>query len=461
MSRGVPRGERGSVRGAVSRRELMRLGAFVGAAAILPWAGVAVAGDEKKDGARPGKGGAGGGADGRDGAAFEAKRRDAVRRAFAWLDAKIPGIADGEGTPTKPFLVATTGLAKLVDARTTTGGGDDSLARYREATLRWLARAERESADPARLPGVPGQFNSSDFIQYVWPAAMGGLFLAESAARDVAKEACLDGLRRALRILAAAQGADGGWGHHAFKPGTETAPKERVIGGMKFAGGGYPATFVAPTNCAAPLVGLARGLLGKDATPGVEAARRYYRDARLADGSFPYDASQRSAMGSVTNAGRTAGAIFAERTLGSPRDTGHRLSVAYWLDHMADTEEGHGSPCLNVVHGAFAGLALGGDPWTKYRDRVHPLIVAGQREDGTLACICRKSGFGVTCDDERLGQLGDGVPMFDVQNRAYATSLLVLALVLDKDRMKLLGKLPAEAPGAATTPSAPSAPSTK
>ncbi len=447
VPRGIPRGVKRSVGGAVSRREVLRLGAFVGVMALLPWAGVAVAGDEKQDGAKPGKGGAGGGAAGRDGAAFDAKRREAVRRAFAWLDAKIPGIADGEGTPTKPFLVATTGLAKLVDARTTTG--DDSLARYREATLRWLVRAERESADPARLPGVPGQFNSSDFIQYVWPAAMGGVFLAESAARDVAKEACLDGLRRALRILAAAQGADGGWGHHAFKPGTETAPKERVIGGMKFAGGGYPATFVAPTNCAAPLVGLARGLLGKDATPGVEAARRYYRDARLTDGSFPYDASQRSAMGSVTNAGRTAGAIFAERCLGSPRDTGHRLSVSYWLEHMGDTEEGHGSPCLNVVHGAFAGLALGAETWAKYRDRVHPLIVAAQREDGTLACICRKSGFGVTCDDERLA----GAPMFVEQNRAYVTSLLLLALVLDKDRMKLLGKLPAEAPGTATTPS--------
>lgn len=428
----------------VSRREVLRIGAFLGAAAFLPGVRVALAGDGRGERPKPGRPGGPAGADVQ---AFAAKRRDAVRRAFAWLDAAIPRIPDGEGTPTKPFLVATTGLAKLVDGRTTTG--DDSLARYREATLRWLARAEREAADPARLPSVPGQFQSSEFIQYVWPAAMGGLFLAESAVRDVAKDASLDGLRRALRILAAAQGADGGWGHHAFRPGAGTAPKEREIGGMKFAGGGYPVTFVAPTNCAAPVVGLARGLVGKDATPGVEAARRYYRSARLADGSFPYDASQRSAMGSVTNAGRTAGAVFAERCLGSPQDAGHRLSVEYWLGHMGDTEEGHGSPCLNVVHGALAGLALGTDAWTAYRNRVHPLIVAGQRDDGSLACICRKSGFGVTCDDERFA----GAPVFAEQNRAYATSLLLLALVLDGDRMKLLGKLPAATPAAPTTPS--------
>ncbi|MCG3134779.1 MAG: hypothetical protein HMLKMBBP_02146 [Planctomycetes bacterium] len=439
-------------RGAVPRRTLLRLGAMAGAAAALPWIGAARAGDEKPGGGRAEKKGpgvaparGGGSAGAGDAAAFESKRRDAVRRAFAWLDGKIPGLVDGDGTPTKPFLVATTGLAKLVDARTVTG--DDSLSRYRDATLRWLVRAERESADPARLPGVPGQFNSSDFIQYVWPAAMGGLFLAESVARDAAKEASLDGLRRALRILAAAQGADGGWGHHAFRPGTDAAPKTRELGGMKFAGGGYPATFVAPANCAAPVVGLSRALLGKDATPGVEAARRFYRDARLADGSFPYDASQRSATGSVTNAGRTAGAVFAECCLGAPRDAGHRRSVEYWLAHMGDTEEGHGSPCLNVVHGAFAGLALGAEVWTKYRDRVHPLIVSAQRDDGTLACICRKSGFGVTCDDERLA----GAPVFADLNRACATSLLLLALVLDTGRLKLLEKLP---PETATTPSA-------
>jgi len=173
--------------------------------------------------------------------------------------------------------------------------------------------------------------------------------------------------------------------------------------------------------------------------------------ARLRDGSYPYDPSQRSAMGSVTNVGRTAGALWAWRSLGMTQDDAFRESERYVLGRLGDVAEGHGSPCLNVLYGALALHAAGPDQFLLFREEHEPRIIAGQQESGVLDCICRGDGFGVTCDSD--SPFGDAVPGLARGRDAFATAKHALVLLLPPGGLRIVKRAPRKEPAPAVTPS--------
>ena len=89
---------------------------------------------------------------------------------------------------------------------------------------------------------------------------------------------------------------------------------------------------------------------------------------------------------------------------------------------------------------------LGDDAFRRFRDATFPALLAVQRADGSIPCICRKRAFGVTCDTETAFDL----PVFREGQEAYTTALSALVLLLDGRSLRSLDALPAPA---ASTPS--------
>jgi len=229
----------------------------------------------------------------------------------------------------------------------------------------------------------------------------------------------------------------------AFRIRPRTVAPEEAKG---FAGlGGYPSTLVSSSNCVAIAVGLADAMEGHEREEAVRRARAYYRAARLPNGSFPYDPSQRQSGFAKTNAGRTAGALYAWHALGMERDDVFGGSVRYLMDNLEWVAEGHGSPCLNMFHGALACRMLGDDEWQRFREMYEARVIAAQEESGALKCICENKAFGVTCDSaERMGGIGS----FADQQAAYTTALHAFVLLLDRGHLKILDQ---RRPGGAIT----------
>ena len=238
---------------------------------------------------------------------------------------------------------------------------------------------------------------------------------------------------------AEAQQANGGWGHgriHAANPD----PLAERFGEM---GGGYPSTLCSSSNVVAMTVGILHAMGYKEADNAVQKARGYFRNARLQNGSFPYDPSQRSSGFAKTNVGRTAGSIYAWHCLGMPRDKDFGGSVDYLTKEFAWIPEGHGSPCLNMMHAALACQMLGKRTWRRFRDAFEGRIIRAQQDDGVLSCICEQKAFAVTCDSKAAlaGLFGRG-------QAVYSTALHTFVLLLQHDNLKSLKR---RKPGATIT----------
>ncbi len=362
---------------------------------------------------------------------------DPARRAVSWLEREVPKLVDSEGTPRKPFTCAVTGLVYLLDGGTRTG--PDRLRGIREYLLRWIDALEKRLKDPDALPDAHGVADSRKVCQYTWPLAASALFFGELELRGIEARQAHATVERILDLLVDAQESNGGWGHGRIRKGA-AAP-------AGFAGlGGYPSTLLASSNCVAVALGLCGAIEGHGRAEPIQRAREYYRAARLPNGSFPYDPSQRQSGFSETNVGRTAGALFAWHALGMERDDAFKGSARYLMENLRLVAEGHGSPCLNVFMGALACRMLGAEEWKRFKAMHEPRIVAAQEEDGALSCVCEGKAFGVTCDSK--SPFG-GIAVFADQQAAYTTALHAFVLLLDRGELKILDR---RRPGAPITP---------
>jgi hypothetical protein len=356
----------------------------------------------------------------------DAPRKAAIRKAVGYLDGALFALPEVSGTPRKPFTLAVAGLDYLMLGETRTGG-PSPIARIRDELARHVTATAERTRDPAALPPAHGLASSEFVVQYTWVFAMAAWFLAELEPRGLATAESKRALATAVAALAEAQDPNGGWGHGRVAPGAKPS--------------GYPSTLVSSTNVVAIALGLLDAAGRADAAGPAAKAREYLRAARLGNGSFPYDPSQRQSGFAETNAGRSAGSLFAWHCLGMPRDAAFRGSAEYVSGKFDLLAEGHGSPCLNVQHVALCCRMLGRTEWERFRKVYEPRILAKQREDGSLGCIREERAFGVTCDDRALPMAG-----LDATQRCYTTALHLFALLLDRDRLDLLRRRKPGAP---------------
>lgn len=386
-----------------------------------------------------------------------AVRRAAAAKALASLARGVPRLPDASGTPRTPFTRCIAGLDFLLAAGpTATGAEVERARRCRDDVLAWIDATATRVADLDARPARPGVFSSDKLIQTTWVLGAACLFLAEGKARGVFGAEAVAGLRRAAALLVDVQARDGGFGHHALAP---AAPADRQRPGTTVpvaAGLAYPATLVSCTNVAALGLAAARPhVTGKAAAPFEAAVARVVEHldrARLDNGNQPYDVSQRSAGADRTGAGRVAGSVAALRALGGSDAGGLRSSEGYLDAHLADVPEGHGSPALNVFLGALAARARGGAALAAWDAALLPRVLARQRADGSLACVCTQAAFGVTCDAGDPGPLTTVSPTDEAQ-RTYVTALLLFPLLLDGDeRLRALVPGKARPTGPVTPP---------
>lgn len=372
----------------------------------------------------------------------DAARAAASKRAVAWLERTAPKLADSEGTPRKPFTYAVTGLVFLMEQPPgSSRAGMDRVQGIRTYLTRWVDALKERLEDPEALPDAYGAADSRRVCQYTWPLAAAALFFGELELRGLEARQAHATLERILDLLVDAQEENGGWGHGRIRP--RTAPAQQPgLGGL----GGYPSTLLSSSNCVAIAVGLAGAMEGHGREEAIRRAKAYYRAARLPNGSFPYDPSQRQSGFAETNAGRTAGALFAWHALGMERDDLFAGSARYLMENLTWVCEGHGSPCLNMFMGALACRMLGDDEWKRFRDMYEGRIIAAQEASGVLKCICEGKAFGVTCDSaDPFG----GIAAFAEQQAAYTTALHAFVLLLDRGHLMILDR---RRPGGAITP---------
>lgn len=367
----------------------------------------------------------------------------AVRRAVGYLDAHLLRLPETQGTPRKPFTFAVAGLVYLMEGRTR--AGPSPIPRIQAYLEGYVEQVDRKLKDPENLPAAHGVADSRTLCQYTWPLAAAGLFLGELDVRGIGGRSGRRTLERILVLLADAQQENGGWGHGKINPSKKKKAGD-AFGGLELPqlGGGYPSTLVSSSNCVAITVGLLGTLKGLDAGSQIEKAQAYYRAARLDNGSFPYDPSQRQSGFAKINAGRSAGALFAMHCLGMPRDSGWERSVAYVEREFEFLPEGHGSPCLNLMQAALACRMLGREKWQQFRESFFARIVATQDDEGALGCICEGKAFGVTCDSKGMFEGLGGV--FRTEQDVYTTALQAFILLLDRQELEIVGRRPPGAP---------------
>lgn len=348
--------------------------------------------------------------------------RDAIRKGIAYLDGALFALPDASGTPRKPFTFAVAGLVHLMHGETRSPA-PSPVARIRDYLVRWTKETVERLGDPRSLPPQHGLASSEYLVQYSWPFAMAGWFFAELELRRIATPDSRRALDAIVAELGRAQDPNGGWGHGRVATGATPS--------------GYPSTLLASSN----VVGITLGILDAMGRGVPEAtlrrAKEYFRAARLDNGSFPYDPSQRQSGLAETNVGRTAGALAAWQLLGMPRDADFRGSAAYLLARLPLVREGHGSPALNVMHGAIACRLHSKEALERFRAEHVERILAKQSADGALECICEGKAFGVTCDSRSLfgGAAGGG---FEATQRCYTTALHLFALLLPAGRLETL-----------------------
>ncbi len=422
-------------------------------------------------------------------AAVTGRRRDAaLARAYRYLDERLWKLP-AAGSPRRQFSFAAAGLGYLLGADGKGGKRLPSrvkaLARIHGELARYAERVadlyRREAKRAARRPprgsraGPDGVMPGMGLrtAQYVWPLGAAALFFAESSKRGFARGESRKALRAIVLALEACQQENGGWGHDdASRPGMGLPPIRipKPWGGTTV----YPGTLIAASNCALSGLGLAHAVLRTKRAPALVRGRTYYRNSQNADGTFPYDPSQkldgklpgwkgpgpkrrpggRGVPGGSFHAlfvARTAGAAFALFCAGAKDRDPVALAALKAVDAApGEVSEGHGSATLALMFGALLARARGDRAWSTFRRLFFARILDHQEPSGAFTCICR-NGPGVTCDTRPLpGVAGAMMGDYVEQQKVYVTALHVLILALDRVPPRAVPAMPG--PAGAITP---------
>ena len=372
------------------------------------------------------------------------ERDAAIAKGVRYLEREVFKLREAAGTPRKQFTVAVTGLVALLagDGTTTTarraGPLVDKARRYLD---RYVAEVRKATADPAFLAETSGSSAGARLMQTTWPTGMAGLFFGEMHARGIHEADAARTLRTIVDVLEAAQAPNGGWGHAQVRGrGRPRGPNE--MDGF----GSYPDTLLASTNLVAASLTLVRPIAPPVQEELFNRALAYYEYAELANGSFPYDPSQRAAHMDMTGVSRAAGAVFAMRLLGAAwDDIGVSRALELVDEHFEYLPEGHGSSTLNLMLAAFLQRLRGPRAWARFKETFFRRILDGQESNGSFLCICENKAFGSTNDSRPFGGKARGDSAF-FANRTdtYVSAMHTLILLLDRTSMRLVPEPPVE-----------------
>ncbi|MHC5010804.1 MAG: prenyltransferase/squalene oxidase repeat-containing protein [Planctomycetota bacterium] len=382
------------------------------------------------------------------------ERDGAISRGIGYLQRTVFQLPDATGTPRKQFTVAVTGLVDLLagDGRTSTTRRRSTLAekarRFLEA---YVTEVRERTVDPAQLAETSDATSSAHAMQYTWPIAMAGIFFGEMHARGLNEAEAARTLRTIVAILEAAQAPNGGWGHAQFRGrGKPRGPSE--MDGF----GAYPDTLLASSNLVATSLVLVRPVAPPEKDDVFDRALTYFEYAELANGSFPYDPSQRAAHIDMTGVSRSAGAVLAMRLMGIEEDDiGVSRALELVDEHFEYLSEGHGSSTLNLLLAAFLQRLRGTQAWSRFKETFFRRILDDQAADGSFTCICQNKAFGSTNDSRPAGG-GAGGPaaaFFANHSATYVSAIHTLILLLDRTWPRLVPEAPSGPhPGGPTTP---------
>ncbi len=384
-----------------------------------------------------------------------AKERDAaIAKGIEYLDRTVFKLHDAAGTPRKQFTVAVTGLVGLLaeDAKSKTARRKNTLlGKARKFLDAYVAEVKKRTSDPKQLPETADRVNSGEIMQYTWPMGMAGLFYGELHARGRNKAGAAKTLRTIVDILEAAQAPNGGWGHAQYrKRGKPRGTSERD--GF----GGYPDTLLASSNLIASSLALVKPIAAPKAENVFDRALAYYEYAELANGSFPYDPSQRSAHMDMTGVSRAAGAALAMHLLGADwEDVGMSRALELVDEHYTYLSEGHGSSTFNLMLAAFLERLRGPRSWARFKETYFRRILDNQAKNGSFTCVCENKAFGSTNDSRPFGgkARSGGGAYFANRTDTYVSAIHTLILLLDRTWPKLMPKPPEKS--TAETPTTP------
>ncbi len=398
-----------------------------------------------------------------------AARDAAIKKAMHYLDQEIWSLQE-YGSPIKQYAVGVAAWAYLL-------AGDRApkakrlpsrtkplkrmrgfLDRYVESVERDYARNdERERQNPTSPapPGVgPGGMppmtreSAMRPKQYVWTLAMAAHFYAESVARGKKSGASKKRLKTTVKLLENAQQPNGGWGHDdARRPGMGL-PAIRIPkpGGGHF---DYPGTLLAAANCALSGIGVGHRALRSKGAESLARGRKYFGGAQNADGTYPYDPSQKhdvktkTAMAGGIEVARTTGAVFALLCAGGDAKSAEVTNALAAVDASPELmAEGHGSASMALQFGALLSKARGEEAWKTFRRIYFPRILASQDDAGAFRCVCLNKSPGVTCDTDHSGGGGPGGGDYARQQEVYVTAIYTLILLLDRAKLAAIPTMP-------------------
>ncbi|MEW6746941.1 MAG: prenyltransferase/squalene oxidase repeat-containing protein [Planctomycetota bacterium] len=245
-----------------------------------------------------------------------------------------------------------------------------------------------------------GAINPEDTCE-TWSVAFTALALSEASRRDPDL-----GLGQTLAALASylekLQTSSGGW-FHGQRPLAH-----------------YSSDMVAVTNLVViALHALERAGIAVPAA-SLERAWDYYRTIQNEDGGFPYGIGHPMKAVALSEAGRTAVAVFALSTMGWGEDEIARKGKEFLNPHLEGipTDRVHGLFPEYFWLGALSCRSLGNEWWDRYRDTFVRPLTRCQREDGSFEM--RK------LFDRRLGGFGCTL---------YETGMALLTLQASLDRL--------------------------
>ena len=374
-------------------------------------------------------------------------RDKAIVAAIKHLDGAIWKLQQG-GSPRREYTLAIAGWAYLLAAdKPKLGkrlpGRRKQIDRIHKELVRYVERVEKlyEKSDKGRAP--PAGFAAMRTAQYTWPLSVAAHYFAESAARGKRKGECKRMLKTIAKILTAAQQENGGWGHDdASRPGMGLPPIQiPKPGGGKIT---YPATLLCASHCALAAVGTAHRVAKAKSTDTRKKGRAYFEKAQNADGTFPYDPSQKLAHPSVhpISLARTSGAVYAMFLAGAPKDDPVAKKALAAIDkHPEMMSEGHGSATMALQYGALLADARGDAAWRVFRRIFFPRILAKQDENGVFECVAIAKAPGVTVDGRPFPGMPDNSPWAN-QGKTYVTAIHTLILLLDRTDSRIAPDAP-------------------
>jgi len=391
-----------------------------------------------------------------------AEQRDAaLAKAFRYLDEQLWKLQDG-GSPRRQYSMAVAGWAYLLASDK--GGKTlpprkqqidrihDELLRYVERVEKQYAKDDKREKDgkppPVGPDGFPMDMEAMYTAQFVWPLSVAACFFAECAARGKHTADSKRALKAIAAVLETSQQENGGWGHDdASRPGMGLPPIK-----IPKPGGGestYPGTLLAASHCALAGLGITLKTLGTKKTDALERGRGYFSASQNANGTYPYDPSQKhdvaaaeAPMLGAIEVARTAGAVFALFCAGLPAGDAAAGKALDAIDAQPDlVSEGHGSATMALQYGALLARSRGDRAWQTFRAIFFSRIVNGQAPTGACSCICKHEDGAVTCDTAPIPGM-PGADEYAAGNKTYVTAIHALILALDRTQPRVLPAVP-------------------